>query len=316
MSCNKISISVIIPVYNALPFLDECLASILNQSFQQWEAICVDDCSTDESYFELLKYSQQDSRIKVFQMDKNAGAGPTRNLGLENAKGKYILFMDPDDYYPNDTVFWELFDLIEKTNVNIAGGNITTTNEANRSNLHPFRDCGLLLTTGYASSYYFQRFIYSRDLLVKNNLTFPSYRRGEDPVFLANVLITNEYINCLSKNVYVYRVNHKKTVYTNSVIINLLSSHNDCLIIFKQNNFKKAYNNEVDLIVYLIIRQVIPLCFKQIFKVKSNYHLLIATFQLLCCCGFSFLVKTCMKIFRKFVKKVPYGKNKCNSSCS
>ena len=91
-----ITFSIIIPVYNIAPYLKECLNSVLAQTFTDWEAICVDDGSTDGSSLVLDEYAAIDSRIIVFHK-KNAGVGRARNLGVEQAKGAYVLFLDGDD---------------------------------------------------------------------------------------------------------------------------------------------------------------------------------------------------------------------------
>ena len=93
-------ISIITPSYNSSKHLDETIGSVLNQTFQDWEWLITDDCSTDNSVKILEK--QNDPRIKVFQADKNGGAGHARNISLENATGRYITFLDADDFWePN-----------------------------------------------------------------------------------------------------------------------------------------------------------------------------------------------------------------------
>ncbi len=99
---NKyIYVSVIIPVYNVKDYLGECLDSLLNQSLKDIEIICVDDESTDGS-FELLKqYHKKDKRIKVYRQ-KHSNAGNARNIGIKKAHGKYLLFLDSDDFFDKD----------------------------------------------------------------------------------------------------------------------------------------------------------------------------------------------------------------------
>ena len=105
-------ISIIIPIYNALPYLHDCIRSIQEQTFKDLEVICVDDCSTDASYEELQKYVEKDSRIKSFKMEHNSGSGIARNFALEQMTGDYILFMDPDDLYPDNNVIEKLHNKI------------------------------------------------------------------------------------------------------------------------------------------------------------------------------------------------------------
>ena len=89
-------ISVIIPVYNAKRWLSSCLDSLLAQIFQDWEAICVDDGSTDGCGEILTEYAAQDERIRVFRQ-QNAGPSSARNHGLREVRGEYIAFVDADD---------------------------------------------------------------------------------------------------------------------------------------------------------------------------------------------------------------------------
>lgn len=96
-------ISVIIPVFNVEKYLHVCLNSVLNQSYQNFEVICIDDSSTDSS-LEILEYfSKKDSRIKILKNDSNKGCGFSRNIGLNEAKGKYISFLDADDWLSPNT---------------------------------------------------------------------------------------------------------------------------------------------------------------------------------------------------------------------
>lgn len=94
---NKLpEISIIIPVYNSEKFLHRCLDSVLNQSFTDFEIVCVNDGSTDSSKAILEAYAAVDGRVVLINK-KNTGVSDTRNLGIKKSRGKYILFMDADD---------------------------------------------------------------------------------------------------------------------------------------------------------------------------------------------------------------------------
>lgn len=98
-------ISIIIPVYNVEKYISECIESLLSQTFKEIEILAIDDCSTDNSYNILKKYAKEDSRIVLYQNKKNLGVSATRNFGLDKAKGKYISFVDSDDFV--DSAFLE-----------------------------------------------------------------------------------------------------------------------------------------------------------------------------------------------------------------
>ena len=95
--------SIIIPVYNVEPYLRDCLESVLHQSFSDWEAVCVNDGSTDGSVAILEEYAAKDSRFRVITQ-VNGGLSSARNTGLKAAKGDYVLFLDSDDWLEDHTL--------------------------------------------------------------------------------------------------------------------------------------------------------------------------------------------------------------------
>ena len=98
------AVSVLIPVYNAEKYIAECLNSLLNQSMPNWQAICVDDGSTDNSLHILQQYHNRDNRIEVVHLAQNQGLAHARNQALQRAKGKYISFLDSDDWFATDAL--------------------------------------------------------------------------------------------------------------------------------------------------------------------------------------------------------------------
>lgn len=115
---KKDLISVIVPVYNVEKYLDKCLTSILDQSYQNLEIILIDDGSTDNSRKICDEYKKKDQRIKVIHK-KNGGLSDARNVGIKSATGKYITFVDSDDYVDEDYVEY-LYHLIKKYKVNLS----------------------------------------------------------------------------------------------------------------------------------------------------------------------------------------------------
>ena len=96
----EIIVSVIMPVHNDEKFLRDSIPSVVSQSFKNWELLIVDDCSTDGSPQVIAEFCAKDNRIKHFKTEKASGS-PTlpRNIGIENAKGRYIAFLDSDDQW-------------------------------------------------------------------------------------------------------------------------------------------------------------------------------------------------------------------------
>lgn len=127
---NKISI--IIPVYNVEEYLVQCLDSVLQQTLKDIEVICIDDNSLDSSLEILNRYKNNDSRVKVFHFDKSKSALQARKLGVLNANGKYIMFLDADDYLDLNACE-KLYNKIEKENVDILHFSSKVINCANIS---------------------------------------------------------------------------------------------------------------------------------------------------------------------------------------
>lgn len=106
-------ISIVIPVYNAEKFIEETVESVVNQSYTEWELLLINDGSTDESGAVIEKLAKRYSRIKVFHL-KGEGAAKARNIGTENAKGRYLAFLDADDLWDKEKLRLELDFLREK----------------------------------------------------------------------------------------------------------------------------------------------------------------------------------------------------------
>lgn len=100
---RKIDVSIVVPIYNKEKYIDKCVKSLINQTWENIEIILVDDGSTDGSGEIVDRFAQSDERIRAVHQ-KNAGEGAARNTGINQAQGKYLLFVDADDYIDNSTV--------------------------------------------------------------------------------------------------------------------------------------------------------------------------------------------------------------------
>lgn len=110
--------SIVVPVYNVAPYLREFLDSVLAQTESDWEAICVDDGSTDESGKILDEYANKDSRFGIVHQE-NGGVSVARNAGLERVRGEWFFIVDPDDILGSDYIH-ELYGLVKDVG---GGGN-------------------------------------------------------------------------------------------------------------------------------------------------------------------------------------------------
>lgn len=193
-------ISVIIPVYNTEKYLDRCVGSLISQSISNIEIVLVDDGSTDGSPAICDNYALKDSRIRVIHKE-NAGQGLARNDGMKAAKGKYICFLDSDDYYESDTC--EILSAImDSTGADMCSfgyqiddkdGNVVTTFPVKAREYcgQEIRDSFILHFFGDTPLEDDLRGVFScmsvfrKDLLEKNAISFPSERvvSSEDAAF-------------------------------------------------------------------------------------------------------------------------------------
>ena len=107
-------VSVIIPVYNTDKYLSHCLDSLINQTINKIEIICVNDCSSDNSKEIIKEYALKDKRIILVDNKIKHGAGISRNIGLNIAKGDYVFFMDSDDYISNNSFFLRFAETVHR----------------------------------------------------------------------------------------------------------------------------------------------------------------------------------------------------------
>ena len=243
---NKIKISVIIPVYNAEQYLKQCMESVLGQTLKEIEIICIDDGSTDNSLNILREYQKKDNRIIIFSQE-NQGAAVARNRGLDLAKGIYVAFMDPDDYYPDSEVLLSLFEISCDKQALIAGGSLSLDRNGKFCQLkYEFQDeriflkDGFLLYEDYQYDFYYQRFIYSKRLLDENFIRFPLYRRGQDIPFFVEAMIAAKKFYAVERVTYCYRVGHKKINWGNDTIaIHAIQATSEIIKIAESHQFKK-----------------------------------------------------------------------------
>ena len=128
MSSNTL-VSIITPSYNAEQYIGQMIESIIAQTYQDWELLITDDCSTDSSCAIIEQYAQQDSRIRLFRLERNSGAGVARNESIKHARGRYIAFCDSDDWWLADKL-QEQIDFMTKRQTQICYSSYYTCDDA------------------------------------------------------------------------------------------------------------------------------------------------------------------------------------------
>ena len=205
-----VTLSVIVPVYNTEKYLRECLDSIINQTFRDIEIICVNDGSTDKSLEILKEYALKDNRIKVINQE-NKGQSIARNVGLNIASGKYITFIDSDDYLDLNT-YDTVLSNIENIDIVCFGakvfGNENTKQKLSDDKYYQIKYDGVIELNDeirFETDCSVCNKIFKKDVIKKYNINFPIGIHYEDAEFYfkyINVVNQARYIN---KYFYHYR---------------------------------------------------------------------------------------------------------------
>ncbi len=205
-------ISIIIPVYNTLEFLDDCISSLPLNIIEDIQIIFVDNCSTDGSYEYLIELSKTLKKIELYQV-KGGKQARCRNFGIQKATGKYIGFCDSDDWCaPN--MFTELLREVVENDADIAIGQVIKSN-SEKTKQHPHYKKKYFKNKLYNDSEkpYLTRLttcynkIYRKELLIENNITFPEISPHEDVVFAFKVLYLAKTIIGVPNAQYFWRTN-------------------------------------------------------------------------------------------------------------
>lgn len=211
---NSITVSVILPVYNVAPWIDDCIDSLKRQQLCGLEFIFIDDCSTDESLAIVEEFAAEDSRVRVIQNEKNLGAGPSRNRGIEAARGEYLSFVDPDDRISDD--FYEIMyrkakesgcDIVKAARL-IAGENTPkrvspSAVDADNELIERRALSGLPLYCVFMRAHHAA--IFKTSLILNSDIRYGLSRVGEDSLFLLKVCTNTESIVTTDEPVYYYR---------------------------------------------------------------------------------------------------------------
>lgn len=229
MDKNEIKVSVIIPVYNTEKYLRECLESVLNQTLREIEVICVDDGSTDNSLQILKEYQEKDKRIIVLTQE-NRSAGAARNYGLSIAKGKYLSFLDSDDFFDKE-LLRKAYKSAEKNNADIVVYKFKRFNEK----IKEYTNCDW----GFRKEYWpnketvnykdnpnniFNSFhlapwnkLYNKHFIEKNQILFQDNKRTNDLLFVCEAFAIADRIALLDEVLLTQRMGGFSSQATNYV---------------------------------------------------------------------------------------------------
>ncbi|MBR4903828.1 MAG: glycosyltransferase [Selenomonadaceae bacterium] len=228
-------VSVIIPVYNAEKYLSVCLESILIQTLTDFEVILVDDCSTDNSLAIAESYLERfGGRLKILTLDENTGSGAVpRNVGLEFSRGKYICFIDDDDFII-DIALETLYDFAENYQTDMVCMEKAFSCDEEPVPTKPLNEIGLipphfftkepLLEAGELTSERLEKFLrlsfgfppwtkfLRRDFLLENKICLPEMKVGDDLIWTFELICRAKRILRVPNILYVYRTNSQSVM--------------------------------------------------------------------------------------------------------
>lgn len=206
-------ISIIVPTFNVEKYIEKCINSLLNQDIKDYEIIVVDDCSTDQTVQVVKKVAK--SRVKIIEKEFNSGLSDTRNIGIKAANGKYVMFVDSDDWIENNCLGKIVNFICNNKNIDVLYLGHILEKQGNKIASHGY----LSPTNCVYSAHEFliselsQRSplpvpacfgVYRRNFIVENNLFFYSGVLHEDELWTPMILLQADTVGTLDLNFYHY----------------------------------------------------------------------------------------------------------------
>lgn len=209
-------VSIIIPVYKVEKYLRRCLDCLVNQTFADWQAICIDDGSPDKSPAILDEYAAKDARFMVVHK-QNAGVSAARNDGIKLARGKYIQFLDADDWL--DTEYLEkMISIADKYMADMVVSGFVSDNKYTKPIIYTKEKLGRTITEKLRYTYaltdsYVWRYLFSADFIKNNNLQFnTNLIAQEDTLFVLDAIERAQFIVTVPGVSYHYMFNENSAL--------------------------------------------------------------------------------------------------------
>ncbi|MDR3063739.1 MAG: glycosyltransferase [Methanobrevibacter sp.] len=292
---SNTKISVIIPIYNSEKYLKDCLDSVTKQSLKDIQIICINDGSTDRSLEILREYASNDSRFVIINQE-NKGAGVARNIGLDNATGEYISFIDSDDWIKKE-LYKKTYSLAKSKNLDMIMFKMINYEEKtkklyetayyNLNSLHDYFD-GTIFSTSNTKDKIFQMSVspgnklYKRELIEELGLRFPEGIIFEDSPFFMELYLNSKKNLVIDEYLY-YRRRSEGSVTTlfDEHYQDIIPMTNILIDIFKKYNkfekykkglinFKVAFTRKKYLDVHKNRKKIFKIIKEDFLKMKEN----------------------------------------------
>ena len=243
-------ITIAVAVYNTENFLKDCMDSVVNQTYQNLEIICVNDCSTDKSLEILEEYAAKDKRIKIITNEKNSGLGVTRNVGIDAAHGEYILFIDSDDWL-DLTACEKLITKVKEGDSDVVFYSAYLVNGDEKKEWKQFCDVTYPLslegrkallrkTRPHAWSK-----LWKLEFMTKHGIKFPDFRKSQDQKPHWMICLLAEKVAFETACLYYYRQHERQVRHcTDERLILLVDVYNDIEEYLKREKIYSLYKKE------------------------------------------------------------------------
>lgn len=273
METNSLILSIIVPIYNASKYLNRCIDSILNQGLNEnnYEVILINDGSTDNSLSICNSYvDTKSSIIKV--IDKpNEGVAATRNCGINHAQGKYIYFIDADDYLIPNGLNYIITNFLDDSIDILSFWALTLDKNTKRTFIEDNNIEGKICKECTGKEFLYkdvQTFIftslYKRSFLKEHNLSFERIPIGEDILFNLKVYLENPKIRMVSSRLYRYDLHDESTIHRRDYPFTRKAIHAyQILFAFLKKNVNLYSHSDINLsngLKRILESQFVPFC--------------------------------------------------------
>ncbi len=257
-------ISVIIPVYNSEKYFEKCVRSVIEQTYKNIEIIIINDCSTDGVENIIQKYKNIDYRIKYYKNKKNIGSGFTRNLGLSYSTGKFIYFLDSDDYIEKNCLEVLRGKIKEEDSFSCMLEGYKEINNKRTKVSRTKEELELLYSPSLAIR------LFNKKVISNSNIIFSNLKVGEDLEFIFKILMFNDKVSYVDKPLYTYVVHSDSLLRTRaSDQLDIISAIKSIEYFAKKSNVYKEYKEKIE---FVAVNHVLVGAIKRI-KSNENYRL-------------------------------------------
>jgi glycosyltransferase involved in cell wall biosynthesis len=258
------AISVVIPIYNVEPYIRQCLESIVTQTFQDIEVLCINDCGIDNSMQIVREYAKKDNRIRIIDFKINKGLGAARNAGVQAATGKYLACVDSDDYIKPDMLKLS-YNKLEETGFDSVWVNMKIFDDNKqrflKDNYHHKYSEGIINITPENISHFpvnSWNKLYRLDFIRDRNILWPNGLLYEDVEFYYRFYTKSKTLYFIDSPLYIYRIGSNSILYNNK--IGKLNRREDIFKVAKNIyvylNEEKMFDKYKDSFVELVVQSI------------------------------------------------------------